>query len=567
MVVQVRRLGQYRAGDRGVTAIIVALVLTSLLTMSALAVDLGSAFTERRHDQNTVDAAVMSAAVESVLGGGVVNDVVAEVREKVNVTLGRSVSAEAWSTCKDPGQLHHTTRELQSGNPTISPVSDCISFSITFDRVRVRLPDQEAMSVFGSALGFDKIKTNASAVAQIQAPGGIGAPPFVALSTATQGDFVCLRTSDNPQPQTLLNGMGPGAAPVAGLRADPCDKTVYDTSSENYGTLQPYRYLDGCKQQNSDVEVAISLGIDHIMGYFPKGYDPLSADPEKSVERLDGGAGCTVAFPNTFYVDTGFNAQGLKCALISLDGSLCNGVSPRLHQGPFLQTIYKFAGQKMDNAPPWRFLRSALDLYVDAAPDECVFLAASRTEDDFDPMAVSPPLRYYQAPTSYTATGEPLTFSTIDMATISDADWDHHDRYDAFIQCLEKWDPLTDPELFTEDLASSPRFAFIPKVAESGLYKVSKVHIESFLPSFMYRLYQAKSSGTAPCDAKDPRPSVPFFTHDAGQQLSCGASNQNVDRLSSIMFACGMVSDLLCNKSTGAPDFGGQDIYDFRLAE
>lgn len=557
-----------RAGDeRGVTVVLFALTLSVLITMSAFAVDIGQAYTERRHDQNTVDAAVMSAAVEAVLGGGEISGVVEEVRAKVNTTLGKEVTPEAWSACSDSDQLDHTTRELAVGNPVISPVTDCISFSAAFDRVRVKLPDQEAPGVFGPALGFGTITLTAGAEAVIQAPGGIGAPPFVALSTATQGDFVCLRTSDNPQPQTLLNGMGPGSPRAEGIRADPCDKTVYDTSSENYGTLQPYRYLDGCKQQNSDVEVAISLGIDHIMGYFKDGYDPASPDPEKSVERLDGGANCTVAFPNTFYVDTGFNAQGLKCALISLNGVECNGTLARLHQGPHVQTNHKFAGQRMDNVAPWQFLRPGVDLYKEFAPDECVFLAASRNIDTFDPTTASPPLTTYEAPTSYTVEGEPETFASIDMTTVDDADWDHYDRYDAFIQCLEKWDPVSGPVLFELEIAESPRFAFIPKVAEDGLLKVSKVHIESFLPSFMYRLYQSASSGTAPCDSSDPRATVQFRTHDAGQQFACGDPNQNVDRLSSIMLACGMVSDELCDKDTGAPDFGGQDIYDFRLSK
>ncbi len=94
------------------------------------------------------------------------------------------------------------------------------------------------------------------------------------------------------------------------------------------------------------------------------------------------------------------------------------------------------------------------------------------------------------------------------------------------------------------------------------------MHIESFLPSFMYRLYQAKHSSDTPCGyPTDPRTSTNFYVHDAGQQFSCGAANQNVDRLSSIMFACGMVPATLCDKKTGEPDFGGRDINDFRLVK
>lgn len=556
-------------GERGVSAVVFALMLTALLGVSALAVDVGAAYTDRRHHQNTADAAVMSAAVESVLGGGVINEVVAEVRDKVNTTLGTTVSAAEWTACQDPDQLHHTTNELKTGNPTISPATDCISFSRAFDRVRVKLPLRESMGVFGPALGFGRLKTTAAAVAQIQAPGGIGAPPFVALSTATQGDFVCLRTSSSPQPQTLLDGRGPGTPPAPGLRADPCDSTVYDTSSENFGTLSPYRYLGGCTRQNADVEVAVSIGIDHIMGYFPKGYDPTSSDPVKKTERIDGGASCTTAFPNTFQIDTGFNAQGLRCALLSNKNTTdCNGVAPRFKQGPYVQDTHTFAGEAMDNTAPWDYLRPAETLWDEGAPDACVVLAASRASDPHTPGVNGDEPDAYVAPTAYDKWGVPTSTSTIAMAGINDSHWDHYDRYDAFTKCLEEWNPADDPVLFTEGLARSPRFAFIPKVAESSLSSVSHVHIESFLPTYMYRLYQDISGSGKNCDPLDPRASVEFYTHDAGQALgSCALSNQNVDRLSSIMLACGMVLDSLCNKDTGAPDFGGQDIYDFRLVE
>jgi len=553
-------------GERGVSALLFAFMLTSILGVSALAVDVGAAYSDRRHHQNTADAAVMSAAVESVLGGGVINDVVAEVRDKVDTTLGTTVPAAAWTSCQDAEQLYYTTKELQSGNPTISPATDCISFSRAFDEVRVKLPARESIGVFGPTLGFGKIKTSAAAVAKVQAPGGIGAPPFVALSTATQGDFVCLRTSSNPQPQTLMDGRGPGVAPAAGVRADPCDRTVYDVSSENFGTLSPFRYLGGCTRQNADVEVAVSIGIDHIMGYFPKGYDPTSTDPVKRTERVDGAASCTTAFPNTFRIDTGFNAQGLRCALLSNKNTTdCNGVAPRFKQGPFVQSTTTFAGEELDNSAPWDFLRSAEALHDEGAPDECVVLAASRTTDSYNPGANG--LAAYGHPVSYDAQGVAQSWTVVNLP-VADASFDQFDRYDLLIECLEKWDPVADPALFDDRLALTPRFAFIPKVAEANLNSVSYVHIESFMPTFMYRMYQATTGNATNCGGLDTR-NVPFYTHDAGQVFAsgCGSANQNVDRLSSIMLACGMVSDELCNKDTGFPDFGGQDIYDFRLVK
>ena len=75
------RRGTVRRSDRGVSAVLFALMLTAILSMSAVAIDLSAGYTERRHDQNTADVAAMSGAVQAVLGGGVVVDVVTEVRQ------------------------------------------------------------------------------------------------------------------------------------------------------------------------------------------------------------------------------------------------------------------------------------------------------------------------------------------------------------------------------------------------------------------------------------------------------------------------------------------------------
>lgn len=544
-------------GERGVSAVLVALVFGALMIVAAFGVDIGEAYAERRHDQNTADAAVMSGMVEAIVGSGEVNKVVAEVRLKVETTLGRPVTPEEWLACEDPEQLHYNTKELQTGNPTIAPVTECISFSISFKELRVKIPEQKVPGVFGPMLGFAQIDVSASANAAVNPPGA-GAPPFVALSTAQQGDFVCLRTSSNPEPLPLMNGNGPKNPPSPGTRPDPCDKTAYPTSSENFGTLQPYRYEQGCTQQNSDVEVAISIGIDHTMGYF----NDLRIDgtrgyiPNVSSERLDGGANCTVLAPNTFFIDTGFNAQGLRCALISLKNSvndtLCNGVAPRFHQGSNVQSTYRFAGEKMDNMPPWAYMRRASDLHAAGAPVACVAVAAARPGDTFKP--------FVDGGAAYAA-----------YSGVVDADWDHYDKYDAFEKCLADWNPASyasseAAELFVSELGETPRFAFIPQVYESNLDKVTRVHIEAFLPTYMYRLYQAASPNSSQCDPLDTR-TARFFVHDAGQTFSCASANQNVDRLSSIILACGMVPDTLCNKETEQPRSGGQDYQDFRLVK
>ena len=567
----IRRRGR---GDRGVSAVLVAFSLTAMMAVSAMAVDMGQAYAERRHDQNTVDAAVMSGLVEGTLTGGSVNDIVAEVRDKVDTTLGKTVTDTEWETCKDAEQLAYTTKELQSGNPTIDPVTECISFSLAFDELRVKLPLQQVPGIFGPMLGFGDINVDADANGKVVNGTGSGGPPFVALSTAVTGDFVCLRTSSAKEPVPLANGNGPGAAatfPPKGdpsARADPCHTTEFDTASENFGTLKPFAYLDGCTQQNTDVEEAISIGIDHIMGVFAHGYDPLAptTDPhhaEKTTERFDGGNGCTVAYPNTFAIDEGLNASGLSCALINNKDTTCNGEIPRFQQGPYVQSTHKVVNSTHDNTPPWHFMRSAADLYqgIQAedcehnladcqapapAPNACVGVAASRTTDDFNLVSSDIP-EYKNTPGA------------------GDAYWDHYDKFDALITCLKAWDSSQHPELFTEELGRSARFGFVPQVHEGSLDKVSYVHIEGFRPVFMYRLYVQESGKM--CDPADPRDSGGLKVHDAGQKWSCAGSNKTVDRLASIIFACGMVPDTLCNKETGFPVSGGLDIYEFRLSK
>lgn len=552
-----------RRGTRGVSALLFALLLTAMLSMSALAVDIGAAYTERRHDQNTADVAVMSGAVEAVLGGGIIDDVVEEVRVKVNTTLGKEVTAAEWEACADDQQLHHTARELAAANEVVSPVTDCISFSRTFEEVRVKLPDQKAMGVFGPALGFGEINVSAAANAGIQsATGGL---PFVALATATKGDFVCLRTSSAKEPLPLPNGNGPGvpasypvapATPDPAIRPDPCHSEEFDTDSENFGTLLPWQYAD-CTQQNTEVEQAISIGLDHPMGIFPHGYYPTPPvgvdDPtyDEYLPRVDGApftgnvAGCRTAYPNTFQLDSGLNASGLNCALLGesdgIEDTTCNQVPARLRVGEYAaeNDSVLLGIAEYDNSAPWDFLRDSGALDGAGFPQECVDVSANR----------------------------------------DNADWDQYDLYDAFIVCLKKWGQLIPDgdeghgndahypaeELFIKEIGLAGRFGFVPQVAEQTLAGVDYVHIEGFLPIFMYRLYIQESGPM--CDPSDLRNGSGLKVHDAGVPWDCAGSNKTVDRLASIILACGMVHDTLCNKSSGEPNYAGKDIYEFRLVK
>jgi len=63
-----RPAGAARAGERGQALVLVALFLTSLLGMAAVAVDVGRFYTERRFLQNSADSAALAAANALILG-------------------------------------------------------------------------------------------------------------------------------------------------------------------------------------------------------------------------------------------------------------------------------------------------------------------------------------------------------------------------------------------------------------------------------------------------------------------------------------------------------------------
>lgn len=579
-----------RSGERGVSAILFALMLTVMLTVSAIAVDLGAAYSERRHDQNTADVAAMSGAVEAVHGGGVINDIVAEVGDKVNTTLGRAVTEQEWTDCKDPDQLARNTIELQDANPTIDPATECISFSQGFDRVRVKLPPQQAIGVFGPSLGFGNISTSAAAVAQIETPDGAGGPPFIAFENAKKGDFVCLRTggAENAEPENLMTGNGPGNPPSVSSSLDPCHSANYGVSSSTFGTVKPHAYEDACNQRDIEIKLAIAVGMDHILGVFPGGFDTVAQDTDgdgridipgdpapgavagdgyDSRQRIDGADNCNAAFPNTLEVDTGFSAQNLKCALLSPQNSdLCENEYPRLKQGAGWPSGYTVVGETFDNTPLWEFLRPAATLETEGAPKSCVIVAMAAQDDDA--------MGYFNL-NAPTLNGKYQQF-TQQYPNWRGQYWDPYDLFDWMDQCLDDWDlgatpQDADPELFELSIGSYPRFAFIPQVAEDTLTGPTQlVHIEGFLPVYLNRLYiptSGSETARTMCGPYDTRVSERYLVHDAGQPWSCGNGNDNIARLSALVMACGMVSDELCDKDSQLPRTAGLDVHEFRLVE
>jgi hypothetical protein len=416
---------QFRRDDRGATAVLVALVMVLLMGIAAVAIDLGLGFNERRQAQSAADVGVMAGAIEAPGSPAEIRDQILDFTQR-NVIGSYSDWQEKWETCTDSERLAFNAQGFRFV-PVPAPAGwsvsqlDCISID-QGGFVRVALPSLEFDTYFARALGIDELQTRADAIARIVGRGGGGVLPFGLLSTAGEGQHVCLRDSSG------------------GHAEEPCDGP--DTGnfgaieSPHYGTLPdgPSRNCNGAPK--SDVlAVNIAIGIDHLVTID---LDGLAANRvEDTCANMD--AGHTPDALNTFQgIGQGFE-QGIAT------GPVPGGFTPRLQQGSNPKRYVH--GYELDDKPLWEYINPALT--SSQVPASCV-------RGSFNP---GPPVFDYSIP----ADG------------IADApnSWQH------MSYCLNEYLTTLDPDgdpwnavLFLDvdggvSIADSPRFAYVPQFWES----------------------------------------------------------------------------------------------------
>lgn len=536
-------------GDRGATAITLAITMIVIMGMAAIAIDLGLGFNERRLDQTGADTSVMAGAVEVALGGQM-QLIVDQVTDYVNLNV-RPVSDAEWEACVDPEALPLTIKDDFSA----TPATECISF-FAASRIRVRLPDQTIDTTFGRILGFDTLTTNAAAEAIVfQFSGEANSPPFVALSGVAGGELICLRTTSRGPPiPALMTGNGSGNDASLGSDPDPCDETEYDPDSQFFGTLDPLTYFNNqtgtvsCKQRLTDY--AIAAGIDHTLSDFEPDFVVGVSSPTGGSVIEDDCNPEAIFGINTMSLMEGLDAQVLRCGMLTLRGGgpTCSTlVSPgsaggssvpaRLHLGPFAPSGNTFVGEDMDNQPLWYFMSAKRNSW----PQACRNLYDNR----------------------------------------SAGTWDYFDKKDELIQCLKTWNPASG-QLFLDSIVDTPRFAWIPWLAEDDLTTEPSacpssaapkcVHFNDFMPIYMQTLYTLISgNGVAgacddPTRTDEPGPNQRWGRHDAGEPIDCGRNNGNLDRLAAFALDCEMLSTTVCNARPGYPP-GGEVIPRLELVK
>lgn len=155
-VTTIQRSGPSR--ERGAILVLTCISMIALMAFTAFAVDLGQRHQQLATAQHSIDASVLAAAQYLSAHDGDHAGANAKVKEVLRQNLGIDVGA--WSNCHDADHLP----------ATVAGDTDCISFernvgsdgAVKYD-IRVRLPGYSMDTIFGGALGVDRIDLAAAA--------------------------------------------------------------------------------------------------------------------------------------------------------------------------------------------------------------------------------------------------------------------------------------------------------------------------------------------------------------------------------------------------------------------
>ncbi|MEX0796379.1 MAG: Tad domain-containing protein [Acidimicrobiia bacterium] len=412
-------------GDRGATAMIIALTLFVLIGFAAIAIDLALGFNERRQDQTAADIGVMAGAVDTLGSNAVIRDQILDfTRRNVTASYTNADWQTRWEGCTDPERV-----DLNASGFNFVPVPapsgwtvgtlDCISID-GGGFVRVNLPELEFSTTFGRVMGINELRTSADAIARIVSRGGGGILPFGLLAGSGEGTHVCLR-----------DGSG-------GHAEEPCD----GPDAGNFGAIESPHYgtqPDGPDQNCTGspkkdlLAVNIARGVDHRVVADKDG--STANENRDTCGVMDAGNA-----PDTLNTFTGLS-NGLIEGLAT--GPVPGGYTPRLQQGTNpKRSIY---GANLDDKPLWE--------YIDAA-------VVSTSGFDIPAQCER---------------------STFNNSIHPDFDWDG----DGILDRPESWEHLDDclnayvngqaghpapytAQLFGTTLEESPRFAYVPQFHENS---------------------------------------------------------------------------------------------------
>ena len=486
-------------GDRGASALLIALAMVVLMGFAALAIDSGLGFSDRRQQQSAADVGALAglqfartglAATHPDCTGLTGIDLAAcrgaeEVLDVVDGTLDSRYPDADWDACVDASKPAEYVQD--------SHVSDCISFTGNLQRVRVVLPGTDVETTFARLLGFESIRVGAFGEAGLELDITGGVLPFAIGPSGASSDQACFF-----------------AQSTANLNIDPCNASAQG----NFGKLSLYLYGNSsygtpqiCSGNNA-IRMATNIitGSDHPLEEEWKTPGTVNDDlncavitnPVDEVETWTGNAAGALA--------TGF-FDGI--ATPNLEGKLlCKGSpsSDTSRENYPLGTYESQACEQVNNLHPEELDHTPLWYYIDPAGTTEVF------------------------PGTCTPGGGPIT-NRIEMEA-----------------CLDAWKGYGPPHtesLFRPDLVESPRFGAVPVLDADPGGGFSQYDIIGFLPVYIETLYLKCNANT--CDtvhSPGEASSGPCPTPLTPAQSSCGWSgggNKSIEAVTAFILSLDML--------------------------
>lgn len=247
--------------ERGATMVLVTVSLLMLLLFGAFAVDLGAAWSQRRENQAAVDTGGVAGALQT-RGVSQAAAIVASDTEIVRITYN-SIDPDltfaewtaAWATCTDPDK---------GAEFTITGSSDCISYTSSLSKMRVKTPEVDTKTTFAQVIGIDTLQTDAVAeiIITVRIEGKV--LPFGLPGGAAGQSEICLKSGSNP------NGIPPCDGPVTG------NFGFVDISEYGNEQLNTTTVCDA--ETNLRMARNIARGIDHPIATAPNAAAPFRTD-------------------------------------------------------------------------------------------------------------------------------------------------------------------------------------------------------------------------------------------------------------------------------------------------
>lgn len=460
-------------GESGATAVLVAASMLVLIGFAAIAVDNGLVLDERRQDQGAADAAALSAGLGARVAPTQAGCLASGTLERTAACNGAVVAIDTvlknLDTPLTEADFADNTRcgnaafptEYHTGGANTGVVPQtgsnniyCIRFTENLDKVRVVLPLINVETTFGRVLGRSEVPVSAVAEADLTFGGPGSILPFAVGPTGAGASHSCVF-----EPGPGING-APCNGPVAG----------------NFGYLMSYLYGDpilgtpiacnsaGGFSDSTRIAASIAKGSDHFFltdPLVPGTANDRDECPNKNqpIDEVDVRTGGFASAAQTGLFESALGTEGRLLCKDGTDSDEPLWLDPRLeseNNGTDCEQVGTTQHSEfIDDTDLWGFLNSVSETWPSLTGTECGSVG-----------------------------------NTAEMTTCLDA-WK---LYETNVGAHTE-------DLFDSDIATSPRFGWVPllnndpNTGGSGFYLIT-----DFQPVYLWTSY-FKCSGPNNCDA------------------------------------------------------------------